>query len=140
MEKVNILEIYTDGAARGNPGPAASAYLIVSGEEIIQQDVNYIGNSTNNTAEYKAIINALLAAQKFHTGVIQIYTDSKLAVNQITKKWKINYPHLLKFVKEIHQLIKKFQKVEIYHVRRNNHYIQLCDKLCNERLDLETNG
>ena len=140
MEKVNLLKIYTDGAARGNPGPAASAYLIVSGEEIIQQDVKYIGNSTNNTAEYKAIINALLAAQKFHTGQVQIYTDSKLAVNQITNKWKINYPHLSKLVKEIHQLIKNFQNVEIFHVKRNHTYIQKCDQLCNQRLDLEVDG
>jgi ribonuclease HI len=139
MEKIDILKIYTDGAARGNPGPAASAFLLVSGKEIIQKDVLYIGNSTNNTAEYKAIINALRAAQKFHQGNVQIYTDSKLAVNQITNKWKINYPHLLQLVREIQQLIKKFKTVEVFHVRRNNPYIQKCDKLCNDRLDSENN-
>lgn len=138
MEKITILKIYTDGAARGNPGPAASAFLLVSGEEIIQQEVFYIGNSTNNTAEYQAIINALRTAQKFHKGQVQIYTDSKLAVNQITNKWKINYPHLLKLVREIQQLIKKFKKVEIFHVRRNNPYIQKCDQLCNDQLDSKT--
>jgi len=140
MDKVNILKIYTDGAARGNPGPAASAYILVSGEKIIQQDVVYIGISTNNTAEYKAIINALQAAQQFHTGRVQIYTDSKLAVNQITNKWKINYPHLLKLVKKIHQLTKTFQEVEVFHLKRSHPYIQKCDQLCNERLDSELDG
>ena len=138
MDKYIVLKIYTDGAARGNPGPAASAFLIVSGKEIIRQKVEYIGIATNNTAEYKAIIHALNAAQKFHMGRVQIYTDSKLAVNQITNKWKINYPHLLNLVKQIRRLMEKFQEVEISHVKRNNPYIQKCDQLCNERLDAET--
>lgn len=139
MEKINLLKIYTDGAARGNPGPAASAFLLVSGELIIQQKAFYIGNSTNNTAEYKAIIKALKAAQKFYKGRVQIYSDSKLAVNQISNKWKINYPHLLKLVKQIHQLMKNFENVEIVHVKRNHPQIQKCDQLCNERLDSEIN-
>lgn len=135
---VKSLKIYTDGAARGNPGPSASAYLIVSGIDIIHQGVTFIGIATNNIAEYQAIINALKIAQKYHTGHIQIYSDSKLAVNQITNKWKINYPHLLDLVKIIRRLMKKFQKVEIFHVKRNHPYIQKCDQLCNERLDAET--
>ncbi|TFF84133.1 MAG: ribonuclease HI family protein [Promethearchaeota archaeon] len=138
MDKDIILNIYTDGAARGNPGPAASAFLIVSGNEIIHQNVDYIGTATNNTAEYNAIINALTTAQKVHKGRIQIYTDSKLAVNQITNKWKINYPHLLNLVKQIHRLMKKFKNVEISHVTRDHPYIQKCDQLCNEQLDVET--
>jgi ribonuclease HI len=137
MKRANILKIYTDGAARGNPGPAASAFLLISGEEIIQKDAIYIGKSTNNTAEYKAIVYALKAAQKIHTGRLQIYTDSILAANQITGKWKINYPHLLNLVKEISLLMKNFQQVDIFHVKRNHPYIQKCDQLCNERLDSE---
>jgi ribonuclease HI len=138
MEKYNILKIYTDGAARGNPGPAASAFLIVSGKNIIHEGVEYIGIATNNTAEYYAIINALKTAREFHSEDLQIYTDSKLAVNQITKKWKINFPHLLNLAKTIWRLMTKFQKVELFHVKRNHPYIRRCDQLCNERLDKET--
>jgi ribonuclease HI len=138
MEKNNILKIYTDGAARGNPGPAASAFIFVSGKKVIGKTVDFIGTATNNTAEYHAIIIALKAAQKIHKGRIQIYTDSNLAVNQITNKWKINQPHLYEYVKKVHQLMNSFQKVEIFHVKRNNPYIQKCDKLCNECLDTET--
>jgi ribonuclease HI len=135
---IKTLKIYSDGAARGNPGPAASAFLIVSGKEIIHQGVSFIGIATNNTAEYQAIINALKNAQKYHADHIQIYSDSKLAVNQITNRWKINYPHLLELVKEIRQLMKKFQKAELFHVKRNQPYIQKCDQMCNELLDAET--
>jgi ribonuclease HI len=137
---VKSLKIYTDGAARGNPGPSASAFLIISGKDIIHQGVTFIGNATNNIAEYQAIINALKIAQKYHAGHIQIYSDSKLAVNQITNKWKINYPHLLELVKEIRLLMKYFHKVEVFHVKRNHPYIQQCDQMCNARLDEETKG
>lgn len=137
LGKNDLLKIYTDGAARGNPGPAASAFLIISGNEIIHQKVDFIGNATNNTAEYKAIINALKSIQKFHKGSVQIFSDSKLAINQITKKWKINYPHLLEYAKEAQRLMNHFQNVEMRHVKRNNPYIQICDQLCNERLDAE---
>lgn len=135
MKKEQILKVYTDGAARGNPGPAASAFVLVLGEDIVRQEVEFIGNATNNTAEYKAIISALKTAEDSHSGKIQIFSDSKLAVNQITEKWKINYPHLVKLVKEIRQLMNNFQTVEIFHVNRSNAYIQICDRLCNERLD-----
>ncbi|TFG17198.1 MAG: ribonuclease HI family protein [Promethearchaeota archaeon] len=137
MKDDTILKIYTDGAARGNPGPAASAFLIVIEKQIIHQNVDYIGSATNNTAEYKAIISALQSAQKYNKDIIEIYTDSKLAVNQITDKWKINYPHLLNLVKEIRRLMAKFRKVNIFHVKRTHPYIQKCDQLCNERLDAE---
>jgi len=138
IEKGAILKIYTDGAARGNPGPSASAFLLVYKNEIIHQGVNFLGEATNNIAEYHAIINALRVAHKFHKGHIQVFSDSNLAVQQINKKWKINYPHLLKLSNEVHKLVKTYQKVEFFHVTRSNPYIQKCDALCNEKLDSET--
>jgi len=59
IKKGDILNIYTDGAARGNPGPAACAFLFVHIDEIIHEGCDYIGTATNNTAEYQAIINVL---------------------------------------------------------------------------------
>ncbi|MFX1554793.1 MAG: ribonuclease HI, partial [Promethearchaeota archaeon] len=83
IKRGEILKIYTDGAARGNPGPAAYAFLLVHNDTIIHQGFGYIGTVTNNTAEYKAIVNALKAAEKFHRGHLQVFSDSKLAVQQI---------------------------------------------------------
>jgi len=87
--------------------------------------------------EYKAIINALKVAEKFHRGHLQIFSDSNLAVQQINRKWKINYPHLSEMCSEVYQLCEKYEKVEFFHVSRNNSYIQKCDELCNSQLDKE---
>ena len=135
IKKEDTLEIYVDGAARGNPGPAASAFLIVQNDKIIHDECEFIGTSTNNTAEYRAIINALKTAERFSRGHVQVFSDSNLAIQQINKKWKINYPHLSKLCGEVYKLTEKYEKVEFFHVRRNNPYIQKCDKLCNDRLD-----
>ncbi|MFW9827734.1 MAG: ribonuclease HI family protein [Candidatus Thorarchaeota archaeon] len=133
--KEEILKIYTDGAARGNPGPAAYAFLLVYKDEIIHQGSGYIGNTTNNTAEYHAVINALKAAEKFHKGHLQIFSDSNLVVNQINKKWKIHYRHLSELCSKVNQLRQKYEEVEFFHATRTNTYIQKCDELCNSQLD-----
>ena len=137
IKRGDILKIYTDGAARGNPGPAAYAFLFVHNDIIIHNGFGYIGTATNNTAEYKAIINGLRAAEKFHTGHLQVFSDSNLVVQQINKKWKINYPHLSEMCNEVYQLCQKYEKVEFFHVTRKNPYIQKCDALCNSQLDKE---
>jgi ribonuclease HI len=137
IKKEDILKIYTDGAARGNPGPAAYAFLFVYNDNIIHQGFGYIGRATNNTAEYKAIINALKAAEKFHPGHLQVFSDSNLAVQQINKIWKINYPHLSELCTKVYQLCQKYEKVEFFHVGRKNQYIRKCDELCNTCLDKE---
>ena len=137
IKRGDILKIYTDGAARGNPGPAAYAFIFVHSDNIIHKGFGYIGTATNNTAEYKAIINAMKVAEKFHRGRLQIYSDSNLAVQQINKKWRINYLHLSELCSEVYQLREKYEKVEFFHVSRKNPYIQKCDELCNSQLDKE---
>ena len=133
----DIFKIYTDGAARGNPGPAAYAFMFVDNEDIVHKGFGYIGPATNNTAEYTAIINALKAAEKFHRGHLQIFSDSKLAIQQINRKWKINFPHLSEMCSEVYKLCEKYEKVEFFHVSRKNSYIQQCDELYNSQLDNE---
>ncbi|MFX0010139.1 MAG: ribonuclease HI family protein [Candidatus Hermodarchaeota archaeon] len=137
IKKIDILKIYTDGAARGNPGPAAYSFIFVHDKEIIHQRSGYIGTATNNTAEYQAIINALKTAEKFHRGHLQIFSDSNLAIQQINKKWKINYQHLAEMCNEVYKLSEKYKKVEFFHVSRNNPFIKKCDELCNAILDSE---
>ena len=137
IKRGDILKIYTDGAARGNPDPAAYAFIFVHDDAIVRKGFGYIGTATNNTAEYIAIINALKAAEKFHRGHIQVFSDSNLAVQQINRKWKINYPHLSKLCSEVYQLCEKYEKVEFFHVGRNNSFIQKSDELCNSQLDKE---
>ncbi len=137
LKKGDTLKIYTDGAARGNPGPAAIAFLFVRKDNIIYDKSAYIGTATNNTAEYQAIIDALKTAEKYSRGHLQVFSDSNLAIQQINKKWRINYPHLSKLCSEVYRLREKYEKVGFFHVGRNNPYIRKCDQLCNDRLDAE---
>lgn len=133
----DILEIYTDGASRSNPGPSAYAYIfILRGESApFLEKSEFIGNSTNNTAEYKAILNALLEAKKLNSGDIFVFSDSQLAVKQLSRDWKINKTHLRDLANEIWIHMKHFNSVKFTHVKRTNKYIKISDRLCNESLD-----
>jgi ribonuclease HI len=134
---LSFLKIYADGAARGNPGPAASAFLFVYKNKILHEGCDFIGKATNNIAEYKAIINALKLAQEYSKGEIELYSDSNLAIQQINKNWRINYPHLAKLCKEVDKLTEIYEKVKFIRIQRDNQFISICDRLCNERLDAQ---
>ncbi len=135
VKKQDILEIYTDGAARGNPGSAACAYIIIKDGDIIKQSSEFIGHSTNNTAEYHAIINALKDAEKYTRWEIKIFSDSELVIRQINKEYRIKKTHLSQLCSEVYLLVQKFEKVEFFHVGRENKFIKQADKLCNDCLD-----
>ncbi|MFW9951632.1 MAG: reverse transcriptase-like protein, partial [Candidatus Thorarchaeota archaeon] len=107
----------------------------VQKNEILCKESNFLGKTTNNVAEYQAIIKGLKAAEKYYKGIIHLFSDSNLAIQQINNNWKVNYPHLLALKNEIYQLCKKFKKTQFFHIGRNNKYIQICDKMCNEQLD-----
>jgi len=136
IKKGEVIEIYTDGASRGNPGPAAWAYIFVKDRNIIHQNCGYIGRATNNTAEYLAIINALKDAEKYTRRQIKIFSDSELVIKQIKKEYRINKPHLSQLCSEVYSLMKKFEKVEFSNVRRENGFVRQTDMLCNECLDM----
>lgn len=83
------MKIYVDGGARGNPGPAAAAYVIYSGNKLIAWDSKYLGEQTNNHAEYAAVIMALEKANNLEIAKIEILSDSQLVVNQLNGEWKV---------------------------------------------------
>ncbi|MHA1148726.1 MAG: ribonuclease HI family protein [Promethearchaeota archaeon] len=137
--KTNIfihMQIYVDGASRGNPGPAAYAFILLdeNGKQF-HQGFGYIGEKTNNSAEYIAIFNALKAAKKFKAKYLQIYSDSQLVVKQLKGEFKINKPHLRDLHKEVILELKNYKTVEFFNVRRTDPNIQKCDELCNKCLD-----
>ena len=131
----DILEIYVDGACRGNPGPSASSFIFVKIKKVIHEKSEYIGNATNNIAEYTAILKALKEAEKFTRGEIKLYSDSQLAIKQINKEWRITKPYLSDLCNKIYKQREKFVKVEFFKVGRNNSFIQKCDLLGNKCLD-----
>lgn len=110
------LYIYSDGSARPNPGNAAIAFTIYNDEgKIVSEDSKYIGKSTNNIAEYKALISALYEASKHSTGDIFCFSDSELLVKQLNGEDKVKAKHLKKLFEEVMEKSKKFKSVTYEH-------------------------
>ena len=131
-----LLKIYTDGASRGNPGPASYGFLLVFDDEgIVHEESGYIGKTTNNRAEYRAVINALEKAKDFHDGKVELYSDSQLLVRQMQGRWKVKSPEIRKLYKIARKRTEKFESVEFKHVSRETKYVSKADSLCNEKLD-----
>ena len=135
--KSDSLNIYTDGASRGNPGKAALAFIMIKNDELepFYSYSEYIGRATNNVAEYKAIISALEEAKKLTSGKVHVFTDSQLVVRQVKRQYKVKAIHLRPLLEKIDQLIISFKNVEFTHLPRENKYIVMSDALCNEELD-----
>jgi ribonuclease HI len=131
----NMIEIYTDGGSRGNPGKAAIGFLIYGpGKNIIEQSSEYIGIKTNNYAEYYAILKALAAVKKYGPEEVVIYTDSSLAYNQINGFWKIKDEEIKKMVSRINKEIVNFKIFKISYIPREKN--KEADKLVNIALNL----
>lgn len=133
MEK--RLFVYSDGGARGNPGPAAIGILILDeNERIIEKHKECVGKKTNNQAEYLAIIKALEIAAKYSKKV-HCYSDSELMIKQLQGEYKIRNEELQKLFKIVEDKEKAFEEVSYSHVKRENELMQEADKLVNEALD-----
>jgi ribonuclease HI len=134
------LDVYTDGASRGNPGPAAYGFIFVRNNEIIFEDSGTLGKTTNNTAEYYAILSALKKAQEFTRESVTVWSDSELVIKQINNQYRITKPHLAELRAELAIEEKKFVGIHFRNVPRENRFIRRCDELCNQALDRETRG
>lgn len=111
------LKIYTDGASWGNPGPAAIGAVIKDDQQKILVKVSrYIGDTTNNQAEYQAVIAALKEATIFKADLVTLYLDSELVAKQLAGRYKVKNIFLFPLHKEASDLCKKFTKLSIVHV------------------------
>ena len=128
------LIIYSDGGARGNPGPAAVGFVIYDfGHHEIKRLGKYIGTTTNNQAEYRALLTALQGAVAIGAKNIVCNLDSELVVKQLQGLYKIKEKGLQALAAEVLSLTAKFSQVEFKHVRREQN--KLADELVNEALD-----
>lgn len=136
------LSIYSDGGARGNPGPAGIGVVFCDDSgKIIHKHKEYIGEATNNQAEYKALIRALEILQKssWHKNngngsYIKCYLDSKLVVEQLCGNYKVKNSGIKVFVEQIADLLANINKrIEFIHIPRENNIE--ADKLVNMALD-----
>ena len=132
-----MTNIYTDGASRGNPGPAAWAFLILDEEGTpLEVKSGYLGRATNNEAEYNAVIQAIKTARELNILYATIHSDSEIVVKQINGDYKCKEPRLLTLKTTI-QEISKGMEITYVNVPRDSRFIQHCDKECNKTLDRE---
>ena len=133
------LTIYTDGAARGNPGKAAAAWLILENTEVLEANSRTLGTATNNTAEYSALISALKAAKKYCSAretELEIISDSELMIKQMRSEYAVRADALKSLHAEAKDLAESYAAVTYRHVPRENPYISSCDWMCSQTLDL----
>lgn len=132
------ITIYTDGGSRGNPGPAASAFVVYGDNgEILHKSSHYLGVATNNQAEYDAVLQAfiwLTSAASISNPIVSFVIDSELVVRQLTGVYKIKNLDLLAIVQQIKKYEHQCRSVSYTHVLRNKN--QMADSLVNECLDL----
>ncbi len=131
-----MIEVYTDGASRGNPGRASSSFLFVENGRALHFSSQYIGITTNNVAEYTAMINALNFAVFKNIVPDVLVSDSELVVSQVNGIYKVKASHLKKLLDELLALKGRFPMLKFVHSKRENKYIKVADKLCNMMLDL----
>src|SRR5258708_4872196 len=129
-----MLTIFSDGGSRGNPGPAACAYVIYQNDKIIKQDAKYLGTTTNNVAEYEGVIFALEGVMNYDPTEIIFYLDSQLVVRQLEGRYKIKDEKLVKLAEEVKSLQRKHNfTIKWVHVLRDKN--KIADALLNEKLD-----
>lgn len=127
------MEIYIDGAARGNPGPAACGVLLRhDGEDLLERS-EYIGETTNNVAEYRSLLLGLDLARELGATEVDIRSDSELLVRQIEGRYKVKAKHLKPLFQQAKEKLAAFDDYAIGHVPREMN--QVADGLANQALD-----
>lgn len=130
----NKLIIYTDGGARNNPGPAGiGAVLYDENKKIIAEISEYIGEATNNQAEYKALLAAIKKAKELGAEEVEFFLDSELVVKQLNREYRVKDKDLAPLFVRIYNLTLGFKKVIFKHIRRE--FNKEADRLVNLAID-----
>ena len=118
MRPTRSCEAFIDGASRGNPGPAGIGVVLKDGAGPGRQLSRYLGETTNNVAEYLALVYALQLALKEGYGAVAVYTDSELLARQMTGRYKVRDAHLRLFHDLALELAQGFTQFTIQHIPR----------------------
>jgi ribonuclease HI len=128
--------IYSDGGARGNPGPAAIAFIIRSDAGVtLAKNSCYVGVCTNNQAEYKALLAALKSAAALKADTVTCHSDSELIVKQINGVYRVRDIELKVLWQEVREIRKLFRETKFVNVPRKHPAIAEADELVNSSLD-----
>jgi len=137
-EHAGRAHVYFDGASRGNPGPAAVGWVIVTADGIVAEGGRTIGEATNNRAEYEALLAALAAAADRGFDAVDVRGDSELIVRQVRGEWDANDPELRDRRVRARELLAEFDRWSLEHVPREAN--ERADARANAALDGEGGG
>jgi len=128
--------VYTDGASRGNPGPAAAAFILTdpAGTKL-HASAFFLGHTTNNVAEYTAICKALEAAKQTGAKQLMVFSDSELLVKQVNGEYRVKSEQIRPLFQQAINLLGEFESWKVQHVAREKN--KEADKLVNQALNLE---
>ncbi|MDH7500569.1 MAG: ribonuclease HI family protein [candidate division NC10 bacterium] len=134
MKEPLALMIYIDGASRGNPGPAGIGIAVVGpGGELLAEESVYIGEATNNVAEYSALLAALRKAKEMGAERVQVRTDSELLYRQMQGRYRVRSPRLMGLFQEVLALSKGFVHFRLQRIPRREN--GRADQLANLAID-----
>ena len=128
--------IYTDGGSRGNPGPAAAGFILKdkNGNQLLARGL-FLGETTNNFAEYTAIVKSLEAAKQLDAAKVTIFSDSELLVRQLNGQYKVKSDSLRPLFQQALKLLNSFEDWKVEHITREKN--QQADELANQAMNLE---
>jgi ribonuclease HI len=131
---IDRLVVHVDGGARGNPGPAAVAAVATTpGGDPVAERNEYIGEATNNVAEYRAVMLALALAKELGAREVEVVNDSELVARQIGGEYKVKHAGLKPLYKETMAKLREFDAWSVRNVRREQN--ERADELVNQALD-----
>lgn len=127
--------IHTDGAARGNPGPAGAGWVVETRDgELVEEGCVYLGERTNNQAEYEALLHALRAIDVDTETAIEVRADSQLMVRQLNGEYRVKHADLQPRWREARAALSRANEVRVEHVRREEN--ARADELANRAIDM----
>lgn len=138
-KQVEKITIYTDGGSRGNPGPAAAAFVLTADNNKLLAKGLYLGETTNNVAEYTGIVKALEAASQAGAKEVKVFSDSELLVRQINGQYKVKSDNIRPLFDKALHLLNGFENWTVSHIprERNKHADELVNKALNLKRDVE---
>ncbi len=130
---MKTLTLKTDGGARNNPGPAGIGVVLEQDGQVVKTLKRSIGETTNNVAEYQALVAGLQLAKTHGAEKLTVLMDSELIVNQMKQRYKVKDPDLGQWFLKAWNLVQVFNKVEFKYIPREMN--SLADRLVNEAID-----
>ena len=128
------VSLYIDGAARGNPGPAGAGVVLKEGNKTIKTIYKFLGDTTNNIAEYSALISGLQEAITLGYKNVELYLDSELVVQQLKGDYKVKNSNIKLLFEKAIMLMNSFENIKIIKIERSNN--KEADKLANKAINL----